>query len=79
MKIPRKEKPGRGTRPIGDGTVNITFNAPTEMRNHIDILSKKSGMNMGEYLREIVNKAINNNTLFGVVEITESPTPRKAK
>ena len=34
---------------------------------------------MGEYLREIVNKAINNNTLFGVVEITESPTPRKAK
>lgn len=68
---------GRGTRPLGDGTVNITFNAPSQMREGIQKLAQKSGMKMGEYLREITNKAITNNTIFGVIEIVDNTPTRK--
>ena len=45
------------TRPLPPGTVNVTCNIPKELHKALQVLSAKSGMKIGTYVRHILSNA----------------------
>jgi predicted HicB family RNase H-like nuclease len=59
------------TNPIGEGTVNLTVNVDKSVHQDVHKLAKKSNMKLGEYVRAILSKAIENDVSFKRVEVTK--------
>lgn len=60
------------TNPLGKGTVNVTVNMPTELRQRLQRLAEASHCSLSEYLRRILTEAIES----GVVWETAKPVKR---
>jgi plasmid stability protein len=67
------------TVPISDGSANLSVNMPTEMRDQLKELAKRSGMSMGAYVRKILEDTLNSGLTYELVpRLQETPTSKPA-
>lgn len=61
------------TRPLPPGTVNVTCNIPKDLHKALQVLSAKSGMKIGTYVRHILSNAEKKKVQYQatITEVTE--------